>query len=597
MEAAEWKLGCRKIQERTLECRTAVNKKKTPWECFVKIGNVNVSTTLEILKSACGQHKPATVKFGPNSYSSSDETIGKIIERLLSSVETITMAAPRAANGNQMKSTATFSTMERATKAVNEFNGHKLYELGGSKIRLSHVVKAKFSILTSMHIAILPELDELKQSLRSKYYLEIKYYPPSSKANPFTTLHIISDTAREVARAKAAVEKILKGHIARGSKDVIWDDLFLKPEGIAYLNNLGKEHDVFIYRNARRCTLSLYGNEENKTIVESALLKTVEDLAVATFTVNLDDEKLAAALQGSFRRIVEKLGKSAARLNITTSPKTITVQGSRRDADWVERVLQEGVRKSLGQTTVGPEGAKPDDSATCPVCWCEVTETIYTTTCGHTYDLECFTNQCLSADAKDIPIICLHCQAPIPFSELEAVLTREQFDKLLENSFSQHVSTRPQKYQYCPTAGCDQIYEVSTSIPAPPASPASDKDDNGSDSANNEIFTCPTCLTQTCTKCSAVSHEGLTCAQYKSTILADDDALASWKRKNDARDCPNCGVIIQKSEGCNHMTCRICKVHICWVCMKVFKKGGQVYEHLTEEHGGCFEEGYGAGFG
>ncbi|MCJ1303562.1 hypothetical protein MMC08_006372, partial [Hypocenomyce scalaris] len=529
MEDAEQRLSNTKILERTLECRTAVNKRVKPWQCYVKIGNLDISTTSEMLKGVCGHHQPRVVTFGANSYSFKTEAIGDAIKRLLSSAGTVeAWSVPVSTKGAQIKATATFSTMEQATKAVTELNGHKLPQLGGSKILLSHMVKAKFSILTSMYTAISRELANVQQSLRSKNYLEVKSYESPDEAHRFTTLHIISNTAQEVGRAKAAVEKILKGHTARGGRDIIWDELFLKPEGMTYLNDLGKQHDVFIYRNARKCILSLYGNAERKAIVESTLLKAVEDLGLSTFTIDLEGNLLVAALQGGFRRIVERLGKAAARLNVMTSPKTITIHGSFQDAEWAREILREKPDQAPGTET------DIEENLTCAVCWCDATET-YTTPCGHIYDRECFVNQCLSAGNEEIPIKCLgssgSCRAVIPFTELEAALTRDQLDKLLENSFTNHVRTHPNTYQYCTTAGCDQVYEVS---------------DDG------KIFTCSTWLTSICTKCGAVSHEGLTCDQYKSAVIGDD-AFAEWKKKNDARDCPSCGCTIQKSEGCNHM--------------------------------------------
>lgn len=31
--------------------------------------------------------------------------------------------------------------------------------------------------------------------------------------------------------------------------------------------------------------------------------------------------------------------------------------------------------------------------------------------------------------------------------------------------------------------------------------------------------------------------------------------------------CPNCGVSIQKDEGCDHMVCAKCKHEYCWRCL------------------------------
>lgn len=251
------------------------------------------------------------------------------MQRLLSSSGTVeAWTALISTLGPQIKATATFSTREQATKAATNLNGYKLPQLGGSKILLSHVVKAKLSILSSIYTVISPELGKVQRSLRSDHYMEIKSYASPDQAQRFTSLHIISDSAQQVGRAKATVEKILNGHTARGGRGIFWNELFLKQEGMAYLNDLGKQYNIFIYRNAKKYILSLYGSEENKTIIKSTLLKTVEDLVVSTFSIDLDGKVPVVALQAGYRRVVGKLRKTVARLNVTISPKTITIHGS-----------------------------------------------------------------------------------------------------------------------------------------------------------------------------------------------------------------------------------------------------------------------------
>lgn len=42
---------------------------------------------------------------------------------------------------------------------------------------------------------------------------------------------------------------------------------------------------------------------------------------------------------------------------------------------------------------------------------------------------------------------------------------------------------------------------------------------------------------------------------------------------NDAinfKQCPNCEIIIEKDEGCNHMTCVSCNHQFCWLCMEKY---------------------------
>lgn len=40
-----------------------------------------------------------------------------------------------------------------------------------------------------------------------------------------------------------------------------------------------------------------------------------------------------------------------------------------------------------------------------------------------------------------------------------------------------------------------------------------------------------------------------------------------WCRQADGGRCPNCGIFIERSGGCNHMTCR-CRHEYCWLCGK-----------------------------
>jgi hypothetical protein len=44
-----------------------------------------------------------------------------------------------------------------------------------------------------------------------------------------------------------------------------------------------------------------------------------------------------------------------------------------------------------------------------------------------------------------------------------------------------------------------------------------------------------------------------------------------------------------KSEGCNHMECHACKIHICWKCLETFEEGAACYAHMTAMHDGFYD--------
>ena len=216
-EVAE-RLEQSKILNRPLECRTAVNK-TSPWQCFVKLGNLDVTTSVRAIKNACGNKKPYEVIFGAQSYNSSAHEIGNAVRELFSSRAKLeSWNLPADQTGLSCKATATFGSLEEATKIVRDYNGYKVSQLTGSSISLLHMVKAKFSTLTSIYEVMKDDLASVRAEMRSKTFQDLKIYPSKG---PFTTVHVISSSPKEVARAKLAVNRILQGHTARSGNDVV----------------------------------------------------------------------------------------------------------------------------------------------------------------------------------------------------------------------------------------------------------------------------------------------------------------------------------------------------------------------------------------
>jgi hypothetical protein len=57
------------------------------------------------------------------------------------------------------------------------------------------------------------------------------------------------------------------------------------------------------------------------------------------------------------------------------------------------------------------------------------------------------------------------------------------------------------------------------------------------------------------------------------------------------RHCPGCDTATEKYDGCNHIECP-CGTHWCFKCGKKSedRTGGGVYQHMTEVHGGYYDE-------
>ncbi|XP_025998162.1 E3 ubiquitin-protein ligase RNF217 isoform X2 [Astatotilapia calliptera] len=85
---------------------------------------------------------------------------------------------------------------------------------------------------------------------------------------------------------------------------------------------------------------------------------------------------------------------------------------------------------------------------------------------------------------------------------------------------------------------------------------------------------CSNCQFVWCFKCHAPWHDGLKCRDYRK----GDKLLRTWASviehgQRNAQKCPKCKIHIQRTEGCDHMTCVQCNTNFCYRC-------GERYRHL-----------------
>jgi hypothetical protein len=73
---------------------------------------------------------------------------------------------------------------------------------------------------------------------------------------------------------------------------------------------------------------------------------------------------------------------------------------------------------------------------------------------------------------------------------------------------------------------------------------------------------CPKCSTEVCFQCRDEWHGRTSCEQNMNS------KLEGWADQHGGvRFCPVCRTKVEKNEGCNHMTCIICRYEFCWFCL------------------------------
>uniref|UniRef100_A0A915K898 RBR-type E3 ubiquitin transferase n=1 Tax=Romanomermis culicivorax TaxID=13658 RepID=A0A915K898_ROMCU len=131
--------------------------------------------------------------------------------------------------------------------------------------------------------------------------------------------------------------------------------------------------------------------------------------------------------------------------------------------------------------------------------------------------------------------------------------------RYLRLSFQDLVQSHP-CLRYCPGPDCSRIIYANCPLP--------------------RRVLCEECRSSYCFLCGLDYHAPADCETIRKwlTKCADDSETANYLTAN-TKDCPHCGVCIEKSGGCNHMACSKCKYHFCWVCTGDWKNhGSQYYE-------------------
>ncbi|KIJ15160.1 hypothetical protein PAXINDRAFT_77956 [Paxillus involutus ATCC 200175] len=369
----------------------------------------------------------------------------------------------------------------------------------------------------------------------------------------------LSGSAKEAMGAmKVRVENLAKGEMVEG-----WHRSFCFSNN-PFLRRVFVETGAYVRADWKRQSLKVYGPPRAVDHARNVIKNELERLAPLDYTVTLLRRSVGFFVREGIPQLKETLGENNVRF--ATFSRKITVTGSEE----ARHALECLIALSLKGDHVLPNTSQGEQ--TCPICYDDVTSP-QQLGCGHVYCAACLRHFLSSAlDSDQLPLTCLgdeaRCHVPIPIPTIQQFLPPTSFNRLLEAAFDSHVSKHPEEFKCCKTPDCTQLYR-----PVRPRDPA-------------KTLHCPSCFAAVCNACNEDSHEGLTCAQSRlRKNQAEQDRLNdAWIASQGGRvkKCPRCSVPIEKTYGCNHMTCR-CGAHVCWVCLGIFT-AETIYPHLHTAH-------------
>ncbi|KAG8466127.1 hypothetical protein KFE25_001883 [Diacronema lutheri] len=253
------------------------------------------------------------------------------------------------------------------------------------------------------------------------------------------------------------------------------------------------------------------------------------------------------------------------------SDATVLLRSFKWDAERVissyfenpEGVLEKaGVCGSSNRAVIDAAAAQPYQ---CPICL-EMVTAFSALGCGHRACTPCYSayvghkidDEGTAAVRARCPLV--KCRVQLTDALVNALATdaqRARYAVYLERAF---VDDHP-RLAWCPAPSCTHaILMVQPADGAPLTGAARVA------CACGEVF---------CFACLRDDHSPATCEQLRLWLIKckDDSETYNWLQAN-TRACPACKTSVEKSGGCNHMTCRhaSCGHEWCWVCAGPWKE-------------------------
>ncbi|KAK0503542.1 hypothetical protein EDD18DRAFT_1327801 [Armillaria luteobubalina] len=366
----------------------------------------------------------------------------------------------------------------------------------------------------------------------------------------------VSGTVKAALGAlKVRVESLTTGEKIDG-----WHDHLAYPQD--HLVQKITDAGAFLRSDSRKRTLKLYGEPKALERAKTVVMEELGRLASLEFTVTLPRPSVGYFARTGLAAMRELFGEDNVALDIGSA--AITVRGGEEVRLHLNNHITES-RKSVS-VNVAP------GSHTCPICYDDVS-TPFQLVCEHVYCTGCIRHFLTSAAQTGIfPLVCMGnestCGTPISIPVIQKFLPPTAFDHLLETVFTTHVDKHPQEFRYCKTPDCMQIYRKSEVVSA---------------------LRCPSCFSEICSSCGEDSHERLSCedARIHNNPVEQERMSEAWlSQQRGIKKCPTCSRLLEKTEGCNHMTCP-CGAHICWRCTGTFD-ADNIYNHMSTVHGGIY---------
>jgi hypothetical protein len=452
---------------------------------------------------------------------------------------------------------ARFSSWEDANAVHTRLLNHRIGNVS-FWFRLPNPTQYSITISTEQFRAQKSLWDALIDSIKDKRACMLHIH----EQGPVVRMRLSGSKKEAIGALKVRVESLIAGEKAEG-----WHMTLGHPNN-NFLRSVFDNTGALVRADWRRQVLKVYGESKAVEQARELIKDKLEQLSSLEYTKVLAKPSVRFFLACGIPELKETFGEDNVKFVIST--RKITISGGEEARHALERLIQ----GSLSGPQIFPDLS---GQQSCPICYDNVSSPLHLG-CGHVYCAPCMRHFLTSAlDSGQFPLTCMgdetQCKVPIPIPTIQRFLPQTSFNRLLEVVFNAHISRHPQEFKYCKTPDCNQIYR-------------------STDPDTTVIGQCPSCFSSICTSCHDDAHDGMNCAESKRQAgrVTEERETEAWLAAHGGRvkKCPTCQALIEKVDGCNHMTCTLCNSHICWRCMGVFP-AATIYTHMNSEHGTIYD--------
>lgn len=378
------------------------------------------------------------------------------------------------------------------------------------------------------------------------------------------TKHILFNEREIPEEALNEVIKVLECETINCSqmiyKQLEFNFLGIRKE-VTYSFSAWQEHlGVNCKFSSSRSVLSIFGLPPSRVSAKAILSEIITSISQEIYTkqISFRTHKEFKIIQNS-----KFLWESEYKVDILPDAKrkVLTIQGFRKQ-----------VNKFLENVSFTRTIADPNKN--CAVCYDNITDEnkVKFVFCGHTIHLSCFAIQIKCAIKEkpfpQIPVKCVYCNSPVLYEDWTKVFTPTLATAFYKAGISTYMSNPKVNKFWCENPDCDYVYELNF---------------------QSIIRKCPECKMKFCIKCKKRvllnTHENrCEFEQLQGSLQETRD----WIAEN-TKECPECAFRVEKSSGCNHMTCPKCNVHYCFLCTEPINKYSPV-DHFSNPETPCYHK-------